>query len=122
MTDISITNTFSAGTKAKSAEVNENFADVEEFLNTTGVHKFQATKIQAKRAAWTPTDNELTVTWDTPFADANYTVSALLEDSNDDHDPILLKSKTATQVVIRTVSQSISSGDGTIVHLIGIHD
>lgn len=41
MTDLSVSNTFVSGTTAVAADVNENFSDIEDFINTTGVPVIQ---------------------------------------------------------------------------------
>lgn len=41
MTNVAVTNTFSAGTLIESAKVNQNFSDLVTFLNSTGVSAYQ---------------------------------------------------------------------------------
>lgn len=46
MANASVTNTFAAGTTIQASQVNANFTDLLNFLNTTGVHVYQAATIE----------------------------------------------------------------------------
>lgn len=46
MANASVTNSFTAGTTIVASQVNTNFTDILNFLNTTGVHVYQASTIE----------------------------------------------------------------------------
>lgn len=51
MTNVAVTNTFTSGTTISSSQVNTNFSDLVTFLNSTGVHVFQAGTVNATALA-----------------------------------------------------------------------
>lgn len=70
---------------------------------------------------------DVTVTWATPFADANYTVTAIIEDgvSAAVSASIVrqIRSRTATGCVIRISNGSPGQADGEqVLHVVAVHD
>lgn len=65
----------------------------------------------------------VTVTWDVPFADANYTVAASVERDivGDDLRIQRIRSQTATACVVAVVNNSLTAQTGTL-HAIAIAD
>lgn len=73
------------------------------------------------------TQADVTVTWATPFADANYTVVATVEDavSTGVSASIVrqIRSRTATGCVIRISNGSPGQADAEqILHVVAVHD
>lgn len=66
----------------------------------------------------------VTLTWTTAFADANYTVSAEVEDSTTSSlslSVVHVESKTASAVAVRVLNNSVGSLTGTL-NVIAVHD
>lgn len=66
----------------------------------------------------------VTVTWTTPFADANYTVSASVVDSTTTSlslSVVHVESVTANDVTVRILNNAVGSLTGTL-HVIAVHD
>ncbi len=68
-------------------------------------------------------ETDVTVTWDTPFADTDYTVVPVVEEDENGESLRVrrLRSKTAGGCVVNVVNNAITSRTGT-VHAIGIAD
>lgn len=70
---------------------------------------------------------DVTVTWDTPFADTNYTVAAAVQEAVSSTTTGALarqvRSRTASQVVIRVSTGTTAITDGAaVLHVLGIAD
>lgn len=65
----------------------------------------------------------VTVTWDTPFADANYSVAVSVLDTpaNESLQIAKIESQTAAAITVRVKNVSLGARTGTL-HAIGIHD
>lgn len=66
----------------------------------------------------------ITVTWDTAFADANYTVTIDVVDSTTTSlslSVVHIESQTASAITVRVLNNAVGALTGTI-HAIAIHD
>lgn len=66
----------------------------------------------------------VTLTWDSPFADANYTVTVSVVQSDADTETLRvdhIQSVSATAVVVRIFNNDASARTGTL-HAVAIHD
>lgn len=64
---------------------------------------------------------DVTVTWTTSFADANYTIQAVVVESTGGLQVVTVKSQSATQAVVKVTNNTGGSLTGTL-NVIAIHD
>lgn len=98
-----------------------------EIADASHVHKLLGPGIQAARASVGPitagNNAQLTITWPTAFADANYSVSFSYEENTNLSKSVTVnvKSKAAGSVSINVANDTAASRTGTI-NAIAVHD